>query len=345
MKNHVKIAFAILLVFSGAFTLNEFIIQTSFAQEYGNVSNDDVLLMQFDYSEDVTIVGSAEIQWNMGKTTWLKASYPDSGTGVVRVTDPDMNWNPEAVDNFYIDVWSDSDAGGIDLAVSETNRNSGIFEGTVFFTTTDESSGHRLRVAEGDTITAEYEDNTLPNLHAPEDELDISDTSIIRNTGVPSPYKQIRNGIIVEHVICNGALEKLYKSDGSPVCVKPSSVEKLIQRGLTENSVDGASTISSQKQIAQSESYAYEDLCSFPVTDDMRLNAIYDNSHRFTQEGVPYFELYPGNFTHITLAENYPVNDPHLNYWFEIKNEKQVYFRIGACDVDGSDITRFEKRN
>jgi hypothetical protein len=30
------------------------------------------------------------------------------------------------------------------------------------FTTANDSSGHRLRVAEGDTVTAEYEDNTLP---------------------------------------------------------------------------------------------------------------------------------------------------------------------------------------
>jgi hypothetical protein len=35
-----------------------------------------------------------------------------------------------------------------------------LFEGTVFFTVSNESSGHRLRVSEGDTVTAEYEDNT-----------------------------------------------------------------------------------------------------------------------------------------------------------------------------------------
>ena len=60
-----------------------------------------------------------------------------------------MNLNPEAVGNFDVDVWPDSDAGGIDLTVTETNEATGIFEGTVFFTVVDESSGHRLRVAEG----------------------------------------------------------------------------------------------------------------------------------------------------------------------------------------------------
>jgi hypothetical protein len=55
----------------------------------------------------------------------------------------------------------------------------GIFEGIVFFTTTNDSSGHRLRVAEGDTVTAEYEDNTLPEPYTTADELDITATSLI----------------------------------------------------------------------------------------------------------------------------------------------------------------------
>ena len=45
-----------------------------------------------------------------------------------------MNLDPESVDNYSVDIWSDSDAGGIDLTVTETNEATGIFEGTVFFT-------------------------------------------------------------------------------------------------------------------------------------------------------------------------------------------------------------------
>ncbi len=146
--------------------------------------DDDGLTVSFEFSEDETVVGSALIRWNIGEVQWLEASYPASGTGVVRVIDPDMNLDPEAVDNFDVDVWSDSDAGGIDLTVTETNEATGIFEGTVFFTTADESSGHRLRVAEGDTVTAEYEDNTLPDPYTTADELDITATSLI-GTVVP----------------------------------------------------------------------------------------------------------------------------------------------------------------
>jgi len=146
--------------------------------------DDDGLTVSFEFSEDETVVGSALIRWNIGEVQWLEASYPASGTGVVRVIDPDMNLDPEAVDNFDVDIWSDSDAGGIDLTVTETNEATGIYEGTVFFTVTDESSGHRLRVAEGDTVTAEYEDNTLPDPYTTADELDITATSLI-GTVVP----------------------------------------------------------------------------------------------------------------------------------------------------------------
>ena len=146
--------------------------------------DDDGLTVSFEFSEDETVVGSSLIRWNIGEVQWLEASYPASGTGVVRVIDPDMNLDPEAVDNFDVDVWSDSDAGGIDLTVTETNEATGIYEGTVFFTTDDESSGHRLRVAEGDTVTAEYEDNTLPDPYTTADELDITATSLI-GTVVP----------------------------------------------------------------------------------------------------------------------------------------------------------------
>jgi len=146
--------------------------------------DDDGLTVSFEFSDGETVLGSALIRWNIGEVQWLEASYPASGTGVVRVIDPDMNLNPESVDNFNVDVWSDSDAGGIDLTITETNEATGIFEGTVFFTVTDQSSGHRLRVAEGDTVTAEYEDNTLPDPYTTADELDITATSLI-GTVVP----------------------------------------------------------------------------------------------------------------------------------------------------------------
>jgi hypothetical protein len=160
--------------------------------------DDDGLTVSYEFSEDETVVGSALIRWNIGEVSWLEASYPASGTGVVRVIDPDVNLNPEAVDNFDVDVWSDSDAGGIDLTVTETNEATGIFEGTVFFTTTDDSSGHRLRVAEGDTVTAEYRDETLPDPYTTADELDITGTAFIGTVVPPLERAPASNARVVD---------------------------------------------------------------------------------------------------------------------------------------------------
>ena len=109
-----------------------------------------------------------------------------------------MLFRSEAVDNFDVNVWSDSDAGGIDLTVTETNEATGIFEGTVFFTTTDDSSGHRLRVAEGDTVTAEYKDNTLPDPYTVSDELDITATSFIGTVVPPLERAPASNPRVVD---------------------------------------------------------------------------------------------------------------------------------------------------
>jgi len=141
--------------------------------------DEDGISVSFEFSDSETVVGTALIRWNIGEAQWLEASYPAAGQGVLRIIDPDMNIDPEAVDNFEVDVKSDSDGGGIDLTVTETNEATGIFEGTVTFTVTDESSGHRLRVSEGDTVTAEYEDNTLPDPYNTSDDLDIRATTLI----------------------------------------------------------------------------------------------------------------------------------------------------------------------
>lgn len=144
-----------------------------------SADDDDGLTISFESSDNDVVTGTALIRWNIGEVQFLEASYPATGSGLVRVIDPDVNLNPESVDSFNINVWSDSSAGGIALRVTETNEATGIFEGTMFFTVSDSSSGSRLRVAEGDTVTAEYEDNTLPDPYTTADELDITATTLI----------------------------------------------------------------------------------------------------------------------------------------------------------------------
>lgn len=51
-------------------------------------------------------------------------------------------------------------------------------------------------------------------------------------TKIPSPNKQLASGIEPNEILCNGDLQLIFKStDGSPACVKPETVPKLIERG------------------------------------------------------------------------------------------------------------------
>ncbi len=144
----------------------------------------DGVSVSFEFTRDQTVTGSALIRWNIGEIKWLEASYPANGQGVLQIVDPDMNLNPKAVDKFDTNVWSDSDSGGIKLTMTETGEATGIFQGTVYFTTNFQSSGNRLHVAEGDTVTGEYNDRTLPPPYTSADELRLTSTTFI-GTVVP----------------------------------------------------------------------------------------------------------------------------------------------------------------
>ena len=114
------------------------------------------------FAEQRDPVLESSILWEVGTIQWLEDIYSPTGTAVVRVIDPDMNQIHGGIDNFDVDVWSDTDLAGIDLTVTETSMSSGVFEGTVFFSTADDSSGHRLRISQGDTIFSKYVDTTIP---------------------------------------------------------------------------------------------------------------------------------------------------------------------------------------
>jgi hypothetical protein len=158
----------------------------------------DGVSVSFEFTRDQTVTGSALIRWNIGEIKWLEASYPANGQGVLQIVDPDMNLNPKAVDKFDTNVWSDSDSGGIKLTMTETGEATGIFQGTVYFTTNFQSSGNRLHVAEGDTVTGEYKDRTLPAPYTPADQLRLTSTTFIGTVVPPLERAPASNPRIVD---------------------------------------------------------------------------------------------------------------------------------------------------
>jgi len=147
-------------------------------------SNKDGLTVNLE-TPTKTVSGSALIRWNIGEIQWLDASYPANGIGEIRVVDPDMNLDPEKIDEFEIKVWSDTDPVGIKLKVKETGEATGIFKSTIFFTTKELSSDSKLKVSEGDSITAEYVDRTLPEPYSTDKDLTISATTMIGTLSPP----------------------------------------------------------------------------------------------------------------------------------------------------------------
>ncbi|TLX96433.1 MAG: hypothetical protein E6K91_00110 [Thaumarchaeota archaeon] len=158
----------------------------------------DGVSVSFEFTRDQTVTGSALIRWNIGEVKWLEASYPANGQGVLQIVDPDMNLDPKAVDKFDTNVWSDSDSGGIKLTMTETGEATGIFQGTVYFTTNFQSSGNRLHVAEGDTVTGEYKDRTLPAPYTPADQLRLTSTTFIGTVVPPLERAPATNPRIVD---------------------------------------------------------------------------------------------------------------------------------------------------
>ena len=149
-------------------------------------NNEDGLSVSFEYSDSESpLVASALIRWNVGEVQWLEADYAATGSGVVRVVDPDMNTNPDVVDDIGIVVYSDTSLGGIDLTATETQESSGVFEGVVEFDPYAASQGHRLQVSEGDIVTAAYDDETLPKPDGRGDSLAVTATALIGSVVPP----------------------------------------------------------------------------------------------------------------------------------------------------------------
>jgi len=139
---------------------------------------DDAVQISFQISKKEHVVANALVRWNIGDVQWIEPTYPVKGKGIIRVIDPDMNLNPEEIDKIEVKIWSDSDVIKKSLFLFETNIDTGIFEGEINFDP-QISNESTLQVSEGDTITAEYVDYTLPDPYTDKDYLEISATAMI----------------------------------------------------------------------------------------------------------------------------------------------------------------------
>ncbi len=123
---------------------------------------EDGISVEFRIDEDTVVTKSVFVNYHIGNVMFDRDQYRTDNRAVLRVIDPDQNINPDTIDTLDTRIWSTTDRGGLLVTLRETGDRTGVFEEFVTFTTDEESSGTRLRVLEGDTMTAKYTDRTLP---------------------------------------------------------------------------------------------------------------------------------------------------------------------------------------
>ncbi len=158
----------------------------------------DGVSVSYEYTDAVVVVASASVAFNISEAGFDTSSASAGGSAVLTVTDPDENTNSAIIDTFTAAVFSDSDNGGFTLTLNETDEDTGVFEGTVYFTSTDATSGSNLRVSEGDTVTAEYSDVTLPEPYTDSDSLTVASTLTIGTAFPPLERAPAANARVVD---------------------------------------------------------------------------------------------------------------------------------------------------
>ncbi|CAD6521889.1 conserved exported hypothetical protein [metagenome] len=112
-------------------------------------------------------------------------------------------------------------------------------QGNSTSTTLDESiktgedivSPEQMMDQDNSTKTLNEEMKTDDAMEKPSDEMMAPEDVPVM---IPSPLKQIKDGVVPKDVVCKEGLELAFKLNGHAACVKATSVEKLITRGWTQ---------------------------------------------------------------------------------------------------------------
>jgi len=140
--------------------------------------NDDSITISFEFADGVVLTDSFPISWNYGTIKFSQDVFHTNDSVQINVIDSDLNLNPEIIDTVILEIFSDSDNGGIQVVAMETSERSGNFIATINLST-NTSSGNRLYAIPGDTIIAKYTDHTLPKPFSKSDSQNIETSAIV----------------------------------------------------------------------------------------------------------------------------------------------------------------------
>jgi len=158
------------------------------------VERDSAVTVSFEFADGVVLTESVPVSWNFGTIKFTKDIFLSDDSVIIHIIDLDMNLNPEALDQIKIDIFSDSDVGGIKVNAIETSESSGSFVATLSLSQISSSSGNRLYALPGDKIYAKYDDYTLPKPRSISDNLKVESTALI-DSSIPA-VERIQNSEI-----------------------------------------------------------------------------------------------------------------------------------------------------
>ena len=130
--------------------------------------NNDSITVSFEFADGVVLVESFPVNWNYGTIQFSQDTFLANDSVQIRIVDSDLNLNPEIIDTISVEIFSDSDNGGIQVIAMETSERSGDFIATISLSS-NTSSGNRLYALPGDKIFAKYDDYTLPKPYSKSD--------------------------------------------------------------------------------------------------------------------------------------------------------------------------------
>lgn len=124
----------------------------------------------------------------------------------------------------------------------------------------------------------------------------------------PPPLKQIQNGVDPTSVTCTEGLELVLKfSNGNPACIKPSSVEKLVERG-----------------------WAIHMLPDYEKNENNNSEMFAVGNSDVVTENINYFENSQGYVARPSMGGNYPGIIMIHEFWGLNDNIKQMAEKLAS---------------
>lgn len=154
---------------------------------------EDTLRVSFTSGFEKPVRREVPIRWHVGAINFSRPPYLPGEEIVVRVEDRDMSTGRGGQGRFQVRAWSSSDRDGIRVTVIETDDESGVFEGR-FRTGGGPSLPEQslLRAADGDTVRAEYVDETLPPPHGADNSIVVSASTVVTTSrSIQSPLERL----------------------------------------------------------------------------------------------------------------------------------------------------------